>query len=73
MTTRDLIATLTLAVGALATLGACIYQAIAQGKPDGELLALAGLLFGAFLRTPGQSGVQISQPANDPVTTREVP
>ena len=31
------------------------------------------ILFGAFLRTPGQSGVQISQPANEPVPTREVP
>ena len=73
MTLRDIIGTVTIAVCALALTGAVIYQAIEQGKPDGELMGLLGLLVGAFLRTPGQSAVQISQPADRPVPTQEVP
>lgn len=52
---NPLIASATVALGAVATLGAIIYMAAIQGKePDPQLTGLCGLLFGAFLRMPGQ-------------------
>ena len=65
---NPLVATVTVAVCAVALVGACIFQAVKQGKPDGELMGLAGLLLGAFLRSPaGVDTVTVDQPANRPV------
>jgi hypothetical protein len=49
---NPLVATVTVALGALSALGAVIYQAVGKGAIDGELLGFTGLLFGAFLRAP---------------------
>ncbi len=69
----SMIGTVTVALGALAALAAVIYQAVTKGAIDGELLGFTGLLFGAFLRSPGGTDrVEIRQPADQPVPTTEV-
>jgi hypothetical protein len=48
------VATVAIAVGALAALGALIYQVLQGHDADAQLAGIVGLLFGAFLRVPGQ-------------------
>jgi hypothetical protein len=48
------VATVAVAVGALAGLGALIFQVLQGHDADAQLAGLVGLLFGAFLRVPGQ-------------------
>ena len=71
---NNFIASLAVAIGALASLGAIIYMTAVQGHDaDPQLTGLAGLLFGAFLRMPGQAdAVQIKQPADQPVPVDNV-
>jgi hypothetical protein len=55
MNYNPLVATVTIALGSLAALGAIIYQVVHGHDADAQLAGLAGLLFGAFLRAPGQT------------------
>jgi hypothetical protein len=55
---NPLVATVTVAVGAMAALGAIVYQVMHGHEADAQLTGLAGLLFGAFLRMPGQSDTE---------------
>jgi hypothetical protein len=48
------VATVAIAVGALAALGALIFQVLQGHDADAQLAGIVGLLFGAFLRVPGQ-------------------
>jgi hypothetical protein len=48
------VATVAVAVGALAALGALIFQVLQGHDADAQLAGIVGLLFGAFLRVPGQ-------------------
>ena len=48
------VATIAVAVGALAGLGALIFQVLQGHDADAQLAGIVGLLFGAFLRVPGQ-------------------
>jgi hypothetical protein len=52
---NPLVATVTIALGSLVALGAIVYQVVHGHDADAQLTGLAGLLFGAFLRMPGQS------------------
>ena len=63
MNYNPLVATVTIALASLAALGAIIYQVVHGHPADAQLAGLAGLLFGAFLRTPGQSE---PEPVEDP-------
>ena len=65
MNFNPLIATVTIAVASLAALAAIIYQVVHGNAADAQLAGLAGLLFGAFLRTPGQSEHLPSDPAKE--------
>lgn len=68
MTYNPLIASSTIALGALAALAAMIWQVTHGHEADAQLAGLVGLLFGAFLRMPGQvDQVTIRQPADQPV------
>jgi hypothetical protein len=70
---NTIIASVTIALGALAALAAIIWQVTHGHEADAQLTGLAGLLFGAFLRMPGQADpVQIQQPADKPVPVNEV-
>jgi hypothetical protein len=60
---NPLVATVTIALGSLAALGAIIYQVVHGHDVDAQLAGLAGLLFGAFLRAPGQTDpAQVNRP-----------
>lgn len=74
MTTYNpLIASVTIALGALAALGAMIWQVTHGHEADAQLAGIVGLLFGAFLRMPGQvDQVTIRQPANEPVPVDDI-
>jgi hypothetical protein len=65
MNYNPLVATVTIALGSLAALGAIIYQVMHGHDADAQLAGLAGLLFGAFLRAPGQADhEQLRRPAD---------
>ena len=68
MNFNPLIATGTIAVASLAALAAIIYQVVHGHAADAQLAGLAGLLFGAFLRTPGQSDHVPSNPTTEPAS-----
>ena len=55
MNYNPFVATVTIALGSLVALGAIVYQVVGGHEVDAQLAGLAGLLFGAFLRAPGQS------------------
>ena len=66
MNYNPLVATVTIALGSLAALGAIIYRVVHGHDVDAQLAGLAGLLFGAFLRAPGQSDPgQANRPADN--------
>jgi hypothetical protein len=63
---NPLVATVTIALGSLAALGAIIYQVVHGHDADAQLAGLAGLLFGAFLRAPGQGDpAQVNRPVEN--------
>jgi uncharacterized membrane protein YebE (DUF533 family) len=63
------VATVAIAVGALAALGALIYQVLQGHDADAQLAGIVGLLFGAFLRVPGQQEpAQPDRPADRAAT-----
>ena len=63
------VATVAIAVGALAALGALIFQVLQGHDADAQLAGIVGLLFGAFLRVPGQQEpVRPDRPADRVVT-----
>jgi hypothetical protein len=63
------VATVAVAVGALAGLGALIFQVLQGHNADAQLAGLVGLLFGAFLRVPGQQEPARPDHRADRVTT----
>lgn len=72
MTYNPIIASLTIAFGALAALAAMIWQVTHGHEADAQLAGLVGLLFGAFLRMPGQvDQVTIRQPVDQPVPVKD--
>lgn len=63
MNYNPLVATVAIAIGALAALSALIYQVLQGHDADAQLAGIVGLLFGAFLRVPGhQDAVRPEQP-----------
>ena len=64
------VATIAIAVGALAALGALIFQVLQGHDADAQLAGIVGLLFGAFLRVPGQQepAAQPGRPTDRAVT-----
>jgi hypothetical protein len=63
------VATVAVAVGALAGLGALIFQVLQGHDADAQLAGIVGLLFGAFLRMPGQQEpVRTDRPAERAAT-----
>ncbi len=75
-TYNGMVASLTIAVGALAALAAIIWQVTHDHAADSQLTGLVGLLFGAFLRMPGETHdvqpVAIQQPGGQPVKVDDV-
>lgn len=72
MTYNPLIASVTIALVALASLGALIWQVVNGHEADAQLTGILGLALGAFLRMPGQTdAVQIKQPADQPVPVND--
>lgn len=62
------VGTITLAIAALAVIGAVIWQVVGQGQGgDAYLTGLAGLLIGAFLPSPQSQKVTVDNPPSDPV------
>jgi hypothetical protein len=65
---NSFVATMTIALVALASLAALIWQAVHGHKTDPQLAGILGLSLGAFLRVPGAADqVQIQQPPGQPV------
>ena len=63
------VATVAVAVGDLAGLGALIFQVLQGHDADAQLAGIVGLLFGAFLRVPGQQEpVRPDRPVDRAVT-----
>jgi hypothetical protein len=70
---NSIIASVTIALVALASLAAMIWQVLHDHDTDAQLAGILGLSLGAFLRMPGQADpVQIQQPAGQPVPVDEV-
>jgi hypothetical protein len=70
---NSIIASLTIALVALASLAAMIWQVVQGHDTDAQLAGILGLSLGAFLRMPGTADpVQIQQPADKPVPVNEV-
>ena len=72
MNYNPLVATVTIALGSLVALGAIVYQVVNGHEVDAQLAGLAGLLFGAFLRAPGQSDAAQAAPGTRRRVTADV-